>query len=371
MKKKGLIVGAGVSWFAWKLLIVVSLTLTIVLCMLAFLRLQRFLPSHSQNPSSSVSRRFLHPNWDSISFRGDPKVAFLFLARRNLPLDFLWKSFFENADADKFSIYIHSEPGFVFNESTTRPSFFHDRQLNNSIKVAWGEASMIEAERLLLEEALKDPANRRFVLLSESCIPLYNFSYIYNYLRASPRSFVDSFLDKKERRYNPNMSPYIPMSKWRKGSQWITLIRRHAEVIADDDVVFPVFKMFCKQSHNCIPDEHYVQTLLAMHDIEGELERRTITYTEWNQSATNMDKSSWHPVTFSYADAGAEQIKRIKDIDNVYYETEYRTEWCHNNSTQVPCFLFARKFSRGAAMRLLSEGVIYQFDASAIMDPTP
>uniref|UniRef100_A0A1S4CMG8 Core-2/I-branching beta-1,6-N-acetylglucosaminyltransferase family protein n=2 Tax=Nicotiana TaxID=4085 RepID=A0A1S4CMG8_TOBAC len=167
MKKKGLIVGAGVSWFAWKLLIVVSLTLTIVLCMLAFLRLQRFLPSHSQNPSSSVSRRFLHPNWDSISFRGDPKVAFLFLARRNLPLDFLWKSFFENADADKFSIYIHSEPGFVFNESTTRPSFFHDRQLNNSIKVAWGEASMIEAERLLLEEALKDPANRRFVLLSE------------------------------------------------------------------------------------------------------------------------------------------------------------------------------------------------------------
>lgn len=94
MKKKGLIVGAGVSWFAWKLLIVVSLTLTIVLCMLAFLSLQRFPPSHSQNPSS-VSRRFLHPNWDSISFRGDPKVAFLFLARRNLPLDFLWKSFFE------------------------------------------------------------------------------------------------------------------------------------------------------------------------------------------------------------------------------------------------------------------------------------
>ncbi|XP_016442465.2 glycosyltransferase BC10-like [Nicotiana tabacum] len=370
MKKKGLIVGAGgISWFAWKLLIVVFLTLTIVLCMLAFLSLQRFPPSHSQNPSS-VSRRFLHPNWDSISFRGDPKVAFLFLARRNLPLDFLWKSFFENADADKISIYIHSEPGFVFNESTTRSSFFHDRQLNNSIKVAWGEASMIEAERLLLEQALKDPANRRFVLLSESCVPLYNFSYIYNYLRASPRSFVDSFLDKKECRYNPNMSPYIPMSKWRKGSQWITLIRRHAEVVADDDVVFPVFKMFCKRSHNCIPDEHYVQTLLAMHDSEGELERRTITYTEWNQSATNMDKSSWHPVTFSYEDAGAEQIKRIKDIDNVYYETEYRTEWCHNNSTQVPCFLFARKFSRGAAMRLLSEGVISQFDASAIMDPT-
>ncbi|XP_059297198.1 glycosyltransferase BC10-like isoform X4 [Lycium ferocissimum] len=230
---------------------------------------------------------------------------------------------------------------------------------------------MIEAERLLLEEALKDPANIRFVLLSESCIPLYNFSYIYIYLMASPRSFVDSFLDKKERRYNPNMAPYVPMSKWRKGSQWITLIRKHAEEVADDNIVFPAFKMFCERSRNCIPDEHYVQTLLAMHDSEGELERRTITYTEWSQSGTNMDKSSWHPMTFSYADAGPEQIKRIKDIDNVYYDSEYRTEWCHNNSTQVPCFLFARKFSQGAAMRLLSEGVVSRFDASAIMDPTP
>uniref|UniRef100_K4B5R8 Uncharacterized protein n=1 Tax=Solanum lycopersicum TaxID=4081 RepID=K4B5R8_SOLLC len=147
--------------------------------------------------------------------------------------------------------------------------FFHDRQLKNSIKeilVGWGEASMIGAERLLLNEALKDSANTRFVLLSESCIPLYNFSYLYSYLTASPRSFVDSFLDKKEERYSPNMTPYVPMSKWRKGSQWITLIGKHAEVVADDDVVFPVFKMFCK-----------------MHDSDGELERRKITYTEWNR----------------------------------------------------------------------------------------
>lgn len=28
--------------------------------------------------------------------------------------------------------------------------------------------------------------------------------------------------------------------------QWITLIRSHAEVIVDDEVVFPVFKKFCK-----------------------------------------------------------------------------------------------------------------------------
>lgn len=78
---------------------------------------------------------------------------------------------------------------------------------------------MIEAERLLFAAALEDPANQRFVLLSDSCVPLYNFSYIYSYLMASSRSFVDSFLDAKEGRYNPQMFPVIPKERWRKGSQ--------------------------------------------------------------------------------------------------------------------------------------------------------
>lgn len=58
-------------------------------------------------------------------------------------------------------------------------------------------------------------------------------------------------------------------------------------------------------------------------------------------------------------------------INHVYYETEYRTEWCHSNSTSVPCFLFARKFSQGAAMRLLSQEVVNQFEVSALLATPP
>ena len=49
-----------------------------------------------------------------------------------------------------------------------------------------------------------------------------------------------------------------------------------------------------------------------MSDLEGELERRTVTYTSWIQSATNMETRSWHPVTYNYASANPDQIKRIK-----------------------------------------------------------
>jgi hypothetical protein len=33
--------------------------------------------------------------------------------------------------------------------------------------VAWGEPTMVEAERMLFAAALEDPANQRFVLLSD------------------------------------------------------------------------------------------------------------------------------------------------------------------------------------------------------------
>ncbi|KAL5715369.1 hypothetical protein ACHQM5_017198 [Ranunculus cassubicifolius] len=326
-----------------------------------------------------------HPLRKQQNRVGPSKIAFLFLVRKDLPLDFLWDSFFQNAETAKFSIHVHSKPGFVFGELTTKSKFFYGRQLKEPVRVVWGESSMIEAERMLIGEALKDPANQRFVLLSDSCVPLYNFSYIYNYMMLSPRSFVDSFLDVKDGRYNPKMSHVIPKEKWRKGSQWIALVREHAEVIVDDDVILPVFKKHCKRrppidprkgkkniqlqmQHNCIPDEHYVQTLLSISELERELERRTLTYTSWNQSTTHPEKTAWHPVTFSYAIAGPQQIQAIKDINHVSYESEYRTEWCKTNSTFVSCFLFARKFSRAAAMRLLSEGVVGSFDAAALLN---
>ncbi|KAE8075644.1 hypothetical protein FH972_014339 [Carpinus fangiana] len=362
----------------WRLCSKLTIFLCVLLCLLAFLMLQLSQYSKLQTPSTRTLR--------DDHFEGPPKIAFLFLVRRHLPLDFLWAAFFKNGDAANFSIYIHSEPGFVFDEMTTSSHFFYGRQLKNSIQVVWGESSMIEAERLLLDKALDDPANRRFVLLSDSCVPLYNFGYIYNKVISSPKSFVDSFLDAKECRYNPKMSPAIPEEKWRKGSQWITLVRRHAEVIVDDDIIFPVFRKFCKRRppknllkrsrllnflaidfrflfpwlkpHNCFPDEHYVQTLLAMRGLEGELERRTLTYSSWNQSAIREKRRIWHPITFDYADANPHKIKEIKDINHVYYESEHRTEFCRINSEITPCFLFARKFTSLAAIRLLNEGFL-------------
>lgn len=305
-----------------------------------------------------------------------PKIAFLFIARNRLPLEMVWDKFFKGEES-RFSIYVHSRPGFLFSKGTTRSIYFLDRQVNDSIQVDWGGASMIEAERILLRHALADPFNDRFVFLSDSCIPLYNFSYTYNYIMSTSTSFVDSFADTKEGRYNPKMAPVIPVHNWRKGSQWAVLTRKHAEIVVNDTTVFPMFQQHCKRKslpefwrehsfpadpskeHNCIPDEHYVQTLLAQESLEGELTRRSLTYSSWDLSSSkDHERRGWHPATYKYADATPLLIQSIKEIDNIYYETEHRREWCSDKGKPSSCFLFARKFTRPAALRLLTMSVL-------------
>ena len=95
---------------------------------------------------------------------------------------------------------------------------------------------MIEAERRLLANALLDVSNQRFVLVSEACIPLFNFSIVYNYLMNSTLSHVEVYDQAGpvgRGRYSRQMQPLIKLEDWRKGSQWFEMDRDLAlEVIS-------------------------------------------------------------------------------------------------------------------------------------------
>lgn len=56
-----------------------------------------------------------------------------------------------------------------------------------------------------------------------------------------------------------------------------------------------------------------------MNELEHEIERRTLTYTLWNQSSNHMDKKTWHPMTFEYADASPQHIKEIKVQNSMFH----------------------------------------------------
>lgn len=293
---------------------------------------------HDMNDEELLWRASMTPKIQEFPFDRVPKVAFMFLIRGPVLLAPLWEKFLKGNEG-LYSIYVHSNPSY--NGSEPENSVFHGRRIPSK-EVEWGKVNMIEAERRLLANALLDISNQRFVLLSEACIPLFNFTTIYSYLMNSTQSFVESYdLDNPvgRGRYVHNMSPLIKLEDWRKGSQWFEMDRTLALEVVSDKTYFPIFQSYCKGS--CYSDEHYLPTFLEVMKNKNKNSNsnsmRSLTYVDWS-------KGGPHPARFYRNQVSLEGLRKMANNG---------TNCEYNGKETDMCFLFARKFAPNALDRLL------------------
>ncbi|CAA6660200.1 unnamed protein product [Spirodela intermedia] len=254
---------------------------------------------HNMTDHELFWRASMVPTKTQFPYKRVPRVAFLFLTRGDLPLAPLWERFFHGHE-DHFSVYVHSPPDHKLNVSKTSP--FYGRQIPSQ-GVQWGSISLLDAEKRLLANALLDFSNERFILLSESCIPIFNFPTVYQYLTSSKHSFVESFDEHTPRgrgRYRRQMAPQIKLYHWRKGSEWFELNRKLAVNIVADVT--------------------------------------TITWVDWSTRGP-------HPALFGRGDITVNFIQSIRDNGTVC---------THNSKPTSVCFLFARKFAPSTLEALLN-----------------
>ncbi|CAL1360658.1 unnamed protein product [Linum trigynum] len=290
---------------------------------------------HRMNDSELLWRASFVPRIKEYPFKRVPKIAFMFLTKGPLPLAPLWEKFF-NGQEGLYSIYVHALPHYVSNFSTS--SVFYKRQIPSQA-VEWGRMSMCEAERRLLANALLDISNEWFVLVSEACIPLQNFSIVYRYISRSRYSFMGSVDEQGQYgrgRYNPNMEPEVTLDQWRKGSQWFEVNRKLALHIVSDTKYYPKFRDFCRPA--CYADEHYYPTMLGIV-VPHLLANRTLTWTDWSRGGP-------HPATFGKSDITEDFLRK---------RFEAQQQPClYNTQPTTLCFLFARKFAPSALEPLLN-----------------
>ncbi|KAI4340789.1 hypothetical protein MLD38_025595 [Melastoma candidum] len=290
--------------------------------------------SHRMTDDEIMWRASMVPRKAEFPFKRVPKVAFMFLTRGPLPMLPLWEMFFEGQDKNLYSIYIHSHG---YDLKVSKESAFYGRHIPSQI-VQWGSVKLVDAERRLLANALLDQLNERFVLLSESCIPVYNFPIIYEYLTSSAHSFVESYDDPTRYgrgRYSRSMLPYISLHQWRKGSQWFEIKRELATHIIADTLYYDLFRRYCKPA--CYPDEHYIPTYLHMfHGSQNA--NRTVTWVDWSLGGP-------HPATFRKDDINEDFIRAIRDNG---------TSCSYNSENITICNLFARKFAASTLEPLLN-----------------
>ncbi|KAG0580928.1 hypothetical protein KC19_4G211200 [Ceratodon purpureus] len=270
------------------------------------------------------------------------KVAYMFMTRGPLPFAPLWERYFRGHE-QLYSIYIHAHPAYVPTLAPTSP--FFGRFIPSKL-VQWGKLSVYRAERRLLGNALLDERNEWFLLLSESCVPIFSFPDTYTYLNNSQGiSFIESYKDSSRAgqgrlyrgRYK-DMAPEITEKNFRKGSQWFQINRDLALLTAANSVEYTKFEQyFCKIHPVCYIDEHFLPTFAWIKRSQA-IAFRTLTYYEFRGKSP-------HPKLFGKADIDA---KLILDFRGAGGHT-----CTYNGQPTSQCYMFVRKFDPDALDALL------------------
>ncbi|CAD7701218.1 unnamed protein product [Ostreobium quekettii] len=114
-------------------------------------------------------------------------------------------------------------------------------------------------------------------------------------------------------RWQPAMkTPYLSFEHWRKSSQWKVLNRNLAELVVADQHVKEIFRRHCYSRNSpkqvCIPDEHYIPTLIASYNLENETDciGRPTYYSMYGGS---------HPRQFNAQSVSVPLIRRMQAGD--------------------------------------------------------
>lgn len=242
------------------------------------------------------------------------KIAFCFLIYDVINCEELWDIFFKNVDTNKYNIYIH----YKYMVSL---KYFEKYKLNNCIDTKYADISLVNAQNILLQEALKDIDNQHFIFLSNSCVPLKCFNYIYDnlnenysYFNITPQSHCFprcnsalSFIDKK----------YI-----QKAAQWCILNRKHSELMINNKNYITWFNF-----NGTIPDEHCYITNIFINNLENEI------ITTLNIAAGATTFINWEGMDYKYV-----STKNLKEYSEI---TEEELLYLLNSNS-----LFGRKFNR-------------------------
>jgi len=189
------------------------------------------------------------------------KIAFCFLIYDNINHEELWYKFFKNVNKNKYNIYIHYKKNIPL-------KFFESNKIKNIVSTKWCGSSLIIAQNNLLKQAIKDPENKHFIFVSNSCIPLKSFNYIYNDLNQEYSYFNKLKIRSNIKQFDKSIKAY-------KASQWCILNRKHTNIILKSyNLIKTLLNYFDNtnifKGFGC-PDEYIYITVLYHLGLENEL----------------------------------------------------------------------------------------------------
>lgn len=215
------------------------------------------------------------------------KVALLFLTREDLNFPDIWEKELRDCE-DQYNIYIHAK-------APMHHPFFKNLRISKIVPNTWLQHT--KAWQALIQEAVKNPENVKFVLLSESCMPLYPLSTIYHVLTRDSLSYMEY-----KRPWWPANQPrevHAVPKEHRYGSmEFIVLNQDHAGRIAADRSVINMIARYP------LDMESYFPTFFSLQHCLSEMVNCSYIYINWDY----RNKKSSSPYTFEQHDSLSEEL---------------------------------------------------------------
>lgn len=253
------------------------------------------------------------------------KIAFLFLTITDPYHSSYWQDFFRGHE-HMYSIYVHAK-------YRVYDPFFKDFVIKKKYPNDWGHVTRVKLG--LLEHALQDPVNQKFIFISDTTIPVAQFATVYELIMSHEKSifkyYKNPYLDSQSQNYWPERKiAHAPITCQYKNSAWVVLNRAHAEL-----VVTTYNKKYL--SPPCyIDNEHYFSTILALNGKLAEVENKNAYYVNWD----HKEPDGRFPFTFT--DLTSEQEQKL--LKNVF-----SGRW-----------LFARKFAKRCDLSVIDKLLPYK-----------
>lgn len=249
------------------------------------------------------------------------KVAFLFLVRRTLNQPKVWQEFFAGSmGTSHTNVYCHPK-----DPNDVDVPLLQEAVISENIATAWGDVSVTRAILALLKAALSNSDNAKFVLCSESCVPLRPFKEIHAEITSHNKSYFDFMaLSDYIHRFG-DLRMDIPLCNFKKHATWWILDRKHAQIcVAKQKHYLPAFKKVM------VPDEHYFATVLWNESKQSEVICKQTTFVNWDANI------NWFYVKHRFCQryglnilAAGSQLPNQKPKDGMYGKLprDAATEW--------------------------------------------
>jgi hypothetical protein len=210
------------------------------------------------------------------------KIGLLFLTVGDVPHSVLWQQWLAGAEG-RYAIFMHPKyPDQVFSP------LFADKIIPNRVQINHGSVFPYNGDLgghlAMLKEALLDTDIDKFVMLTESCMPIRPFDTVYETLTADAKSWLCHYPDappypqgRFERLTQPSQSP-IDHRYWFCSEFQSALTRPHAQILINQQPQY--FDAFRTVPGAC---ENYAPTMLAMAgvDLDAETTGYSCTFVDW------------------------------------------------------------------------------------------